>query len=165
MPVNKTTKATQAEGELPYLTFLYGPAGVRMVGPEGELCHIVQADAQIRHPQWPEGVFCTIKDGSVYIHRPGYEAKAASIGPNNNVQAHADGTFSWVPHELPPGEAVFITELLVVYGITPLKRVKAGILHPETPYVFGGTDTVPTTTTGVGFGSEPRAPGGTTGWG
>ena len=36
---------------------------------------------------------------------------------------------------------------------------------PESPIVFGGTDTVPTTTTGVGFGSEPRAPGGTTGWG
>jgi len=164
MPVNKTTKATQAEGELPYLTFLYGPAGVRMVGPEGELCHIVQANAQIRHPQWPEGIHSRLVDMSVYLHRPKLEATAKLVDARYNVRVYPDGTFGLVPHELPPGEAVFITELLVVYGITPLKRVKAGILHPETPYVFGGTDTVPTTT-GVGFGSEPRAPGGTTGWG
>lgn len=160
MPVSKKTKATQAEGELPYLTFLRGPAGVRMVGPEGELCHIVLADAQIRHPQWPEGLFCRIDGDRVRIYRPGAEPTSMPITPEYNVQAHADGTFTSVPHELPPGEAVFTTELVVVYGITPLKRVKAGILHPESPIVFGGTETPPTTG-GVGWGNTgPRPPGG-----
>jgi hypothetical protein len=146
-----------------HLTFVLALRGVRLLTEHNELCSFTQPDAQIRHPQWPEGVFCTIKDGSVYIHRPGYEATAAFIGPNNNVQAHADGTFSWVPHHIPDGPTCYFTEHRIVVGVTTPQHPRGGI-HQVRSVVPEGAPEHPTTT-GVGFGSEPRAPGGTTGWG
>ena len=156
-----------------HLTFVCGPAGVRLLTEHKELCIISMPDAQIRHPLWPEGVYCKINNGSVYIYRPGYEATAALIRPNNNVQAHADGTFSWVPHHIPDGDIGFYNDPEIVVGVTLPQHYHGGINQlretalagtPETPYAFGGRET-PLTNGGVGFGGEPRPPGGPKGWG